>query len=46
MFKINRKKVLSNKQYIYYEIVHEAHKKESKVIDLTITQDCKLVQTV
>jgi len=27
--------------YIYYEIVHEAHKKENKVIDLTITQDCK-----
>jgi len=27
--------------YIYYEIVHEAHKKENKVINLTITQDCK-----
>jgi len=27
--------------YIYYEIVHEAHKKENKIIDLTITQDCK-----
>jgi len=24
--------------YIYYEIVHEAHKKENEVIDLTITQ--------
>jgi len=28
------------KLYIYYEIVHEAHKKENKVINLTITQDC------
>jgi len=26
--------------YIHYEIVNEAHKKENKVIDLTITQDC------
>jgi len=32
--------------YIYYDIVHEAHNKENKVIDLTITQDCKYVQTV
>jgi len=30
-----------DQQYIYYEIVHEAHTKENKVIDLTITQDCK-----
>jgi len=33
--------VLSHLLLFYYEIVHEAHKKENKVIDLTITQDCQ-----